>query len=202
MAAPQPIERHAPPAGGQPNVRGDRFQGDRGAGGGARFHGDREPGGQNFDPGHTARFGAPPPNSPPTGGGRTRQFAPGDNPYLRTAPPPERGGDRGRQFNPDRHGGEVRQQWQRGRYPPVYESQQRFRIGAYRAPRGYAYRHWRYGDILPFGWFATQYQMNDWWDYGLPDPPIDYYWVRVGPDALLIDRFDGRVVQVVRDIFW
>jgi Ni/Co efflux regulator RcnB len=33
-------------------------------------------------------------------------------------------------------------------------------------------------------------------------PPIGYVWVRVGHDALLVDEFNGRVVQVVRYVFW
>ena len=41
----------------------------------------------------------------------------------------------------------------------------------------------------------------DWWSYGLPEPPYGYDWVRVGPDALLVD-YSGRIVQVVRAVFW
>ena len=33
-------------------------------------------------------------------------------------------------------------------------------------------------------------------------PPPGFDWVRSGPDALLIDQFSGRIVQVVRNVFW
>lgn len=55
---------------------------------------------------------------------------------------------------------------------------------------------------MPRSWWAPDYQLNDWWAYGLPIPPIGYEWVRVGDDALLIDIYTGRVVQVAYDIFY
>ena len=57
------------------------------------------------------------------------------------------------------------------------------------------------GNVLRFD-FGPSYRLNDWWSYGLPWPPPGYDWVRIGDDALLIDRFSGRVVQVVRNLFW
>jgi Ni/Co efflux regulator RcnB len=63
-------------------------------------------------------------------------------------------------------------------------------------------RSWQFGDFLPGGWFADPYWINDFNDYDLPYPPPGYEWVRVGPDALMVDRYTGRIVQVVRGIFW
>ena len=92
--------------------------------------------------------------------------------------------------------------WQAGRYPSVMWSHDRFRAGYYRPPYGYYSRAWVFGDFLPQPWFARDYWLDDFLDFDLPYPPPGFVWVRVGPDALMIDRFTGRVVQVVRGIFW
>lgn len=92
--------------------------------------------------------------------------------------------------------------WQAGRAPPVLWSQSRYRIGGYRAPYGYYVRTWGFGEFLPRGWFAQDYWIGDFLDFGLPYPPPGYEWVRVGGDALMVDRYTGRIVQVVRGIFW
>ncbi|HZZ30869.1 MAG TPA: RcnB family protein [Phenylobacterium sp.] len=129
---------------------------------------------------------------------------------------PAPGGDRGFDGRRDGHGagaqvdarngaGAPRGQaprWQPGRYPPVYASHDRFHAGAYRAPYGYYSRAWGFGDFLPRAWFGESYWIGDFIDYGLPYPPPGYEWVRVGGDALMIDRYTGRIVQVVRGIFW
>ena len=92
--------------------------------------------------------------------------------------------------------------WQQGRYPPVYRSHQRYRYGYYRPPIGFYSHSWGFGEYLPRGWYGSSYLLNDWWSYDLPFPPPGYDWVRVGDDAVLIDRFTGRIVQVVRYLFW
>ena len=110
------------------------------------------------------------------------------------------GGDRYR--GGDHRDDRGRPHWQQGRYPPVYRSHQRYRYGYYRPPIGFYSHSWAFGEFLPRGWYGSQYLLDDWWSYDLPFPPPGYDWVRVGDDALLIDRYSGRVVQVVRDIFW
>ncbi|THD70146.1 RcnB family protein [Phenylobacterium sp.] len=92
--------------------------------------------------------------------------------------------------------------WQAGHAPPVLWSQDRFHAGFYRPPYGYYVRAWGFGDFLPRGWFGQPYWIGDFMNYDLPYPPPGFEWVRVGPDALMIDRFTGRIVQVVRGIFW
>ena len=91
--------------------------------------------------------------------------------------------------------------WQRGRYPSVYSSSHRYRY-AWRPPVGYYFHLWNFGDYLPRGWYGPEYYIVDPWQFDLPLPPPGYDWVRVGDDAVLVDRFSGQVVQVVRDIFW
>jgi Ni/Co efflux regulator RcnB len=155
--------------------------------------------------------------------GRVERYRGGDQPTTTApAPSPERrdwSGERDgrRDWNRDRgdrrdwnrndgrrdwnRGGSVGR-WESGRYPHSYRSERRFRAPAWRAPRGYYSRAWAFGEILPYGWYGRDYWVDGWWDYGLPEPPPGYHWVRVGDDALLVDDFDGRIVQIVRDLFW
>lgn len=106
-------------------------------------------------------------------------------------------GDRGGRRPPPNH-----PRWDRRHYPPVYSSRHRYRGHVWRPPSGFYVRLWSYGDVLPRGWYDEGYRLWSWWDYGLPMPPPGYDWVRVGYDAILVDRFTGRVVQVVRLVFW
>jgi len=91
--------------------------------------------------------------------------------------------------------------WERGRYPQTYRSSQRYR-SAWRAPPGYFVHSWTFGEFLPRGWYGSDWWLSDPWTYDLPAAPPGLEWVRVGYDALLVDEWDGRVVQVVRDVFW
>lgn len=76
-----------------------------------------------------------------------------------------------------------------------------FHIGFYRAPVGYHYRRWVYGQRLPSLYFARDYWLTDFVTFGLMAPPPGFVWVRFGPDALLIDQFTGEIVQVQYGIF-
>ena len=103
----------------------------------------------------------------------------------------------------DRHDDRGRPHWRQGQYPSVYRSQNRYRYSGYYRPQiGFYLHNWGFGEFLPRGWYGQDYLLNDWWNYSLPYPPLGYDWVRVGYDALLIDQYTGRVVQVVRAIFW
>lgn len=102
--------------------------------------------------------------------------------------------------DPRRH--QPRPRYDRRRYEPIWRSPQRYRGWAYRPPAGFYARSWVFGDMLPRTWWRPDYRILDWWSYGLPIPPAGYEWVRVGDDALLVDMFNGRVVQVAYDLFW
>jgi len=105
----------------------------------------------------------------------------------------------------DRNGGRDRRDrphWEPHRYPPIYNSPSRYRGAPWRPPRGYYVRAWQFGEILPGGWYQPEYRILDWWEYDLPEPPYGYDWIRIGRDALLIDEETGRIVQVVRLVFW
>ena len=85
-----------------------------------------------------------------------------------------------------------------------YYARERFQLGIYIVPRGYVQRTWRTGDWLPRSyWYdAPRHTLGSWWRYGLYDPPYWATWIRVGDDALLIDRGNGEVIDVVYDLFW
>jgi Ni/Co efflux regulator RcnB len=77
-----------------------------------------------------------------------------------------------------------------------------FQAGAYRQPQGYEQRHWGFGERLPTAYYARDYWLTDFALYGLFGPPEGLVWVRVGPDALLIDQSSGEIVQVDYGVFY
>jgi Ni/Co efflux regulator RcnB len=111
--------------------------------------------------------------------------------------PPQQFRDRDRDRDRDRG----RQQFDQRRYQPSYRAPQRFRASPYRAPQGFYFRSWSYGDRLPFGWYTPSYYLS-WGAYGLPIPPVGCEWVRVGQDAVLIDVWSGEVLSVYHGLFW
>ena len=50
--------------------------------------------------------------------------------------------------------------------------------------------------------YSQRYWINDPWYYRLPPAYGDYRWVRYYDDALLVDVYSGRVVDVIYDFFW
>jgi Ni/Co efflux regulator RcnB len=67
---------------------------------------------------------------------------------------------------------------------------------------GFYYHRWAYGERLPYGWWGSQWFIQDYDFYGLPPAPYGYEWVRVGPDALLIDLRTGMVVESAYGLFY
>lgn len=86
-------------------------------------------------------------------------------------------------------------------YRHNFSAAERYRIGPYHPPRGFAYRRYVFGERLPRVYWAPGYFLSDYWLFGLDLPPAGYEWVRYGPDALLIDLSDGEVVQTVYGLF-
>jgi len=72
-----------------------------------------------------------------------------------------------------------------------------YRGGAWRWPSGYHYQRWSFGMMLPSIFWAQDYWINDYYDYGLAYPPAGAVWVRYGDDALLVDRYTGEILEVV-----
>lgn len=87
-------------------------------------------------------------------------------------------------------------------YPPVWTPPYRYRADRWVAPPGYAYRRWSYGEVLPWTWWTPRYRIDSWWTYGLPIPPVGFAWVRLGRDAVMVDLWNGRIVQVAFSLFW
>ncbi|HEX3422952.1 MAG TPA: RcnB family protein [Sphingomicrobium sp.] len=69
-------------------------------------------------------------------------------------------------------------------------------------PRGYSYRRWGIGAILPHIFLSNYYYWNDWSALGLLPPPPGYVWVRYGPDLLLVNRYTGRISDVIYGAFY
>jgi Ni/Co efflux regulator RcnB len=78
----------------------------------------------------------------------------------------------------------------------------RFHAGIYRAPPGYHYRRWGYGQFLPSLYWGRDYWLTDFLAFGLFAPPDGLIWVRYGPDAMLIDQNTGEIIQVDYGAFY
>ena len=87
-------------------------------------------------------------------------------------------------------------------YNHNFNADRTYPIGPYHPPRGFQYRRWAYGDILPGIFWAQDYWLTDYWLFGLDVPPVGYEWVRYGPDALLVNITTGEVIQVVYGRFF
>jgi Ni/Co efflux regulator RcnB len=86
-----------------------------------------------------------------------------------------------------------------GHRPPHFRP---IRGPAFHYPRGYHYRHWSIGLVLPSIFLSNYYFWNDWAALGLYPPPPGYVWVRYGPDLLLVNRHTGRIRDVIYGAFY
>ncbi len=87
-------------------------------------------------------------------------------------------------------------------YPPVWIPSYRYRGGPWVPPPGFVPRRWSHGEVLPWTWWTPRHRIESWWSYGLPVPPVGFSWVRLGRDAVLVDLWTGRIVQVAYTLFW
>lgn len=83
-----------------------------------------------------------------------------------------------------------------------FRAERRFRAAPYRQPRGFYVHRWSWGETLPSLFWARPYWILDFEDYDLPPPPFGAVWVRVGDDALLIDQYDGMIIEVDYGVFY
>lgn len=72
-------------------------------------------------------------------------------------------------------------------------------LGYVSAPAQYRSRQWRSGEDLP-NWFWG-YQVRDYWNYGLPQPPDGCGWVWVNDDVALIDLSDGYILDIEHNVW-
>ncbi|MFC0590715.1 RcnB family protein [Novosphingobium aquiterrae] len=78
-----------------------------------------------------------------------------------------------------------------------------FRWGTYYSPyRNYSYRRLSIGFYLDSLFYSQRYWINDPYQYRLPDVYGPYRWVRYYDDALLVNIYDGEVVDVINNFFW
>jgi hypothetical protein len=77
-----------------------------------------------------------------------------------------------------------------------------FHIGFYFDPFGYGYQRFGIGSFLNAGYYQSNYWIDDPWQYRLPPAYGPYRWVRYHNDALLIDTWNGEVVDVIYGFFW
>jgi len=55
---------------------------------------------------------------------------------------------------------------------------------------------------LPSLFLTSAYIYQDYWHLGIGAPPPGYYWVRYGPDLLLVDRRTRRIADVIYGAFY
>jgi Ni/Co efflux regulator RcnB len=72
---------------------------------------------------------------------------------------------------------------------------------AFRYPRGYAYRRWTIGLLLPSLFLSSTYYYNNYAALGVGPPAPGYRWVRYGPDLLMVDQRTGRIGDVIYGAF-
>jgi Ni/Co efflux regulator RcnB len=85
--------------------------------------------------------------------------------------------------------------WHRGRYV------NRVRGPAFVWPRGYSYRRWGIGGLLPPVFLAPAYFYTGWAALGLQAPVPGYTWVRFGPDLLLVNLTTREIEDVIYGVF-
>ena len=77
-----------------------------------------------------------------------------------------------------------------------------FHLGFYYDPFGWNYRPFQIGWRLWPSYYSSRYWIDDPWEYRLPYAPPGYRWVRYWDDALLVDTWNGQVVDVIYNFFW
>ncbi len=151
--------------------------------------------GNKLPPGYPGSIGGPAVQPPRPGRPEVQPPRPGNGGPQIQPPRPGRPDVRPPRPQPPRpgigrppHGGG---NWHR---PPVYRP-------GWNYPRGYAYRRYATGLILPTIFLSSAYYFSDYNTLGLYPPPKGYRWVRYGPDLLLVRRKNGRIKEVYYNVF-
>jgi Ni/Co efflux regulator RcnB len=204
-AAQAPAARGAGPGNAMRGPSSDNAQRARPTGGAGPANAMRGPSSDNAQ---RARVnGGPGPSNAMRGassnGGASNNEAPNNTTPNNTA----RGDDRrgGQASGNDRRGQNNANGGQRrdfSAYQRNFNAPRRFQASNYQRPRGWYSHRWSYGEILPSLFWASDYWLNDFNDYGLPPPPPGTVWVRDGEDALLIDRYSGEIIEVEYSVFY
>lgn len=107
-------------------------------------------------------------------------------------------GDRHRRWDRDHWRRDHRYDWRDYRH----RNRSIFRIGFYYDPFGWNYRRYGIGNYMRSAYYRDNYWISDPWRYRLPPVYGPYRWVRYYDDALLVDIYNGQVVDVLYDFFW
>lgn len=75
------------------------------------------------------------------------------------------------------------------------------RARPYAYPAGWRYRAWRRHERFPAELFLAAFFLNNFGTYGLSAPPPGYYWVRYGPDAVLVNRGSYDIADTAYGVF-
>lgn len=156
--------------------------------------GDRDKHGGGKPPMTKPAFGAKPVGPKPGNGNRPKP--PGNSHKPRPPSNANRPGHGHAKPPPSWHKPRPSQFYWRGKWTS------RYRAPAYVYPRGYTYRYWRSGDVLPLLFLTAQYYFDNYTQLGLETPPPGYRWVRYGPDLLLVNVRTGSVEDVVYGAFY
>ena len=77
-----------------------------------------------------------------------------------------------------------------------------FHLGIYFDPFNWGYRPYQIGWRLWPSYYSSNFWINDPYQYRLPYAPPGYRWIRYYDDALLVDTWNGEVVDVIYNFFW
>jgi Ni/Co efflux regulator RcnB len=71
--------------------------------------------------------------------------------------------------------------------------------GYYEVPRQYYGYRWAVGQYLPQAFW--QYQVSDYWNYGLPEPPYGCAWIWLNGSIALVNLSDGYIIDMVYNVW-
>ena len=77
-----------------------------------------------------------------------------------------------------------------------------FHLGLYFDPFGWGYQPYQIGWRLWPNYYNSNYWLSDPYEYRLPYAPPGYRWIRYYDDAILVDTWNGQVVDVIYNFFW
>ena len=87
-------------------------------------------------------------------------------------------------------------------YRRTITTNKHYDAGAFTAPSGYTYSRYAIGGHVPDALRGDDgLVLTGYGDYALQAPPHGLTWIRVGSDALLVDRKTGEVVETDYGLF-
>jgi len=88
------------------------------------------------------------------------------------------------------------------RYRRTITTTRHYDDGAFMGPAGYTYSRYELGARLPAALLSDDnLVLGGYASYDLETPPNGLTWMRVGDDAMLVDRNTGEVVETDYDLF-